>query len=79
MYTREQIEKEIRKELDQIIKLAKKSDLRSYLNWYYPQIKECMFILVRFDIYNFDEVDEEFNKIDHDIKEVICKCLKENY
>lgn len=63
-YTKSDIKKEIKEEITAIMNLALKSDTKTYLDWYYPQIKECFYIAVRLNIYSFSEIDKLFYKID---------------
>lgn len=63
-YTKADIKKEIKKEITTNMNLALKSDIKTYLNWYYPQIKACLYIAVRLNIYSFSEIDKLFYKID---------------
>ena len=63
--------KEIKEEITAIMNLALKSDMSTYLNWYYPQIKECFYIATRLNIYSFSEVDRLFFKIDKYIRSEI--------
>lgn len=78
-YTKSDIKKEIKEEITAIMNLALKSDTKTYLDWYYPQIKECFYIAVRLNIYSFSEIDKLFYKIDRyitsEIKEGDKKCL----
>lgn len=67
-YTKSDIKKEIKEEITTIMNLALKSDMRTYLNWYYPQIKECFYIAIRLNIYSFSEVDKLIFKIDKYIR-----------
>ena len=63
-YTKSDIKKEIKEEITAIMNLALKSDTKTYLSWYYPQIKACLYIAVRLNIYSFSEIDKLFYKID---------------
>ena len=63
-YTKADIKKEIKKEITTNMNLALKSDIKTYLNWYYPQINACLYIAVRLNIYSFSEIDKLFYKID---------------
>lgn len=67
-YTETDIEKEIYKEIELLKNLAVKSDSKTYISWYYPLIKECLYILVRFDIKSFAEIDKLFDELDKEIK-----------
>lgn len=70
-YTETDIEKEIYKEIEVLKDMAEKSDLKTYFSWYYPLIKECFYILVRFNIKSFSEIDKIFDIINKEIKSKI--------
>lgn len=70
-YTKTDIEKEIYKEIEVLKDMAEKSDSKTYLSWYYPLIKECLYLLVRFNIKTFTEIDKIFNMINKEIKSKI--------
>lgn len=70
-YTKSDIKKEIKEEITRIMNLALESDISTYLNWFYPQIKECFYIAIRLNIYSFSEVDRLFFKIDKYIRSEI--------
>ena len=70
-YTKSDIKKEIKEEIITIMNLALKSDMNTYLNWYYPQIKTCFYIAIRLNIYSFSEIDKKFFKIDKYIRSEI--------
>ena len=70
-YTEKDIEKEIYKEIEVLKDMAEKSDSKTYFSWYYPLIKECLYILVRFNIKSFTEIDKIFDKINIEIKSKI--------
>lgn len=76
VYTTEQIEKEIRREIKANVEMAKRSDERTYNDWYYPLIKECYYILVRLNIMGYTQMDVEFDELDKSIRNKINKrCL----
>lgn len=70
-YTETDIEKEIYKEIEVLKDMAEKSDLKTYFSWCYPQIKECLYLLVRFNIKSFSETDKIFDRINIEIKSKI--------
>lgn len=67
-YTEKDIEKEIFEEIKVLKDMAEKSDLKTYFIWYYPLIKECLYILERFNIKSFSETDKIFDIINKEIK-----------
>lgn len=72
-YTKTEIEKEIYKEIELLKNMAIKSDRKEYSNFYYPQISECLYILVRLNIRSFEEIDKEFENIDKEIGNLIMR------
>lgn len=48
-------------------------DSKTYFNWYYPQIRECLYILVKFNIKSYVEIDNIFDRINEEIKSKIKK------
>lgn len=79
-YTKSEIKKQIKKEITTIMNLALESDMNTYLNWFYPQIKTCFYIAIRLNIFSFSETDKLFFKIDKYIRTEIMegeqKCIK---
>ena len=67
VFTSEQIENEIRKEINSIVETAKKSSEKVYLDYHYPQLLECYYILVRFNIIGYNESEDEFSKLNKEI------------
>lgn len=59
------------KEIEVLKDMAEKSDSKTYFSWYYPLIKECFYILVRFNIKSFSEIDKIFDNINKEIKSKI--------
>lgn len=72
-YTEKDIEKEIYKEIELLKIWAEKSDLETYFNWIYPQIRKCLYILVKFNIKSDIEIDNLFDRINEEIKSKIKK------
>ena len=70
-YTKSDIKKEIKKQITTIMDLALKSDMNTYLNWCYPQIKTCFYIAIRLNIYSLPEIDKLLFKIDKYIRSEI--------
>ena len=70
-YTKSEIEKEIYKEIEVLKDMAVKFGPKTYFSWYYPLIKECFYILVRFNIKSFSETDKLFDEINKEIKSKI--------
>ena len=70
-YTEKDIEKEIFKEIEILKNAAVEHDSKTYFNWFYPQIRECLDILVKFNIKSFSEIDKIFDKINIEIKSKI--------
>ena len=66
-YTEKDIEKEIFKEIEILKNAAVEYDLRTYFNWFYPQIRECLYILVKFNIKSYVEIDNLFDRIYEEI------------
>lgn len=46
-------------------------DSQTYFNWFYPQIRECLYILVKFNIKSYVEIDNIFDRINEEIKSKI--------
>lgn len=78
-YTKSEIKRQIKEEITTTMNLSLKSDMHTYLNWYYPQIKTCFYIAIRLNIYSILETDKLFFKIDRYIRSEIGggdqKCL----
>ena len=72
-YTEKDIEKEIFKEIEILKNTAVEFDSKSYFNWFYPQIRECLYILVKFNIKSYVEIDNLFDRINDEIKSKIKK------
>lgn len=70
-YTKTDIKREIKNEITTNMNLALKSDMKTYWIWYYPQIKACLYIAVRLNIYSFSETDKIINRIDKYIRSEI--------
>ena len=70
-YTKTDIEKAIYKEIAINKELAIKSNMKVYEGWYYPLIKQCLYMLVRFNIKTFTEIDNLFDEINKEIKSKI--------
>lgn len=70
-YTKTDIEKAIYKEIAINKELAIKSDMKAYEGWYYPLIKQCFYMMVRFNIKTFPEIDNLFDEINKEIKSKI--------
>ena len=76
VFTSEQIEKEIRREIKANVEMAKRSDERMYNDWWYPLIKEYYYILVRLNIMGYTQMDVEFDELDKSIRNKISeRCL----
>lgn len=67
-YTETEIEKEIYKEVERLKNAAVDFDSKTYFNWFYPQIRECLYILVKFNIKSYSEIDNIFDRINEEIK-----------
>ena len=72
-YTETDIEKAIFKEIEILKNAAVEYDLQTYFNWFYPQIRECLSILVKFNIKSYVEIDNLFDRINEEIKSKIKK------
>lgn len=70
-YTKSEIKRQIKEEITTTMNLSLKSDMHTYLNWYYPQIKTCFYIAIRLNIYSILETDKLFFKIDRYIRSEI--------
>ena len=70
-YTEKDIEKEIFKEIEILKNAAVECDSQTYFNWFYSQIRECLSILVRFNIKSYSEIDDIFDRINEEIKSKI--------
>lgn len=70
-YTEKDIEKEIFKEIEILKNAAVEYDSQTYFNWFYPQIRECLSILVKFNNRSYEEIDNLFDRINEEIKSKI--------
>lgn len=70
-YTKTHIEKEIFEEIEMLKNAAVENDSQTYFNWFYPQIRECLYILVKFNIKSYVEIDNLFDRINEEIKSKI--------
>ena len=77
-YTETEIEKEIYKEIETLKNVALEFDFKTYFNWYYPQIRECLYILVKFNIRTYIEIDNLFDRINEEIKSKLKKGETQN-
>ena len=77
-YTETDIEKAIFKEIEILKNAAVEYDLQTYFNWFYPQIRECLSILVKFNIKSYVEIDNLFDRINEEIKSKIKKGSDQN-
>lgn len=77
-YTKSDIENEIFKEIEILKDTALEYDSKTYFNWFYPQIRECLSILVKFNIKSYVEIDNIFDRINEEIKSKIKKGSDQN-
>lgn len=73
-YTEKDIENEIYKEIEELKDMASESDFKTYFNWYYPQIRECLDMLAIFNNKSFSEIDNLFDRINEEIMSKIERC-----
>ena len=77
-YTKSDIKEEIYKEIEILKNTAVEFDSKTYFNWFYPQIRECLSILVKFNIKSYVEIDNLFDRINEEIKSKIKKGSDQN-